>query len=91
MLLHGGLFGMANHFTARVDQHLRIGIRAIELCREHGDRSHSRSPGARRGGFPVGGTVSVGVVRGKQTGSSRSRSRATVAPGRASVWAPDRA
>ena len=44
--LHGEikLPGMANHFyRERVDQHLRIGIRAIELLREHGvDRLHSR-------------------------------------------------
>ena len=44
--LHGEikLPGMANHFyRERVDQHLRIGIRAIELLRESGvDRLHSR-------------------------------------------------
>jgi len=44
--LHGEikLPGMANHFyRERVDQHLRIGIRAIELLREAGvDRLHSR-------------------------------------------------
>jgi len=44
--LHGEikLPGMANHFyRARVDQHLRIGIRAIELLRRQGvDRLHSR-------------------------------------------------
>jgi AMP nucleosidase len=44
--LHGEikLPGMANHFyRARVDQHLRIGIRAIELLREQGiDQLHSR-------------------------------------------------
>ncbi len=44
--LHGEikLPGMANHFyRERVDQHLRIGIRAIELLREGGvDRLHSR-------------------------------------------------
>ena len=36
--------GMANHFyRERVDQHLRIGIRAIELLREQGvDQLHSR-------------------------------------------------
>jgi AMP nucleosidase len=44
--LHGEikLPGMADHFyRARVDQHLRIGIRAIELLRGQGvDRLHSR-------------------------------------------------
>ncbi len=44
--LHGEikLPGMADHFyRARVDQHLRIGIRAVELLREQGvDRLHSR-------------------------------------------------
>jgi AMP nucleosidase len=44
--LHGEikLPGMANHFyRERVDQHLRIGIRAIERLREAGvDRLHSR-------------------------------------------------
>ena len=44
--LHGEikLPGMANHFyRERVDQHLRIGIRTIELLREAGvDRLHSR-------------------------------------------------
>ena len=44
--LHGEikLPGMANHFyRERVDQHLRIGIHAIELLREQGvDRLHSR-------------------------------------------------
>ena len=44
--LHGEikLPGMANHFyRERVDQHLRIGIRAIELLRESGvDQLHSR-------------------------------------------------
>ncbi|QDF95155.1 AMP nucleosidase [Azoarcus sp. DD4] len=44
--LHGEikLPGMANHFyRERVDQHLRIGIRAIERLREQGvDRLHSR-------------------------------------------------
>jgi len=44
--LHGEikLPGMANHFyRERVDQHLRIGIRAIELMRERGlDQLHSR-------------------------------------------------
>jgi len=44
--LHGEikLPGMANHFyRERVDQHLRIGIRAIELLREAGvDQLHSR-------------------------------------------------
>ncbi len=44
--LHGEikLPGMANHFyRERVDQHLRIGMRAIELLREGGiDRLHSR-------------------------------------------------
>jgi AMP nucleosidase len=44
--LHGEikLPGMANHFyRERVDQHLRIGIRAVELLREAGvDRLHSR-------------------------------------------------
>jgi AMP nucleosidase len=44
--LHGEikLPGMANHFyRARVDQHLRIGIRAVELLRQQGvDRLHSR-------------------------------------------------
>jgi AMP nucleosidase len=44
--LHGEikLPGMANHFyRERVDQHLRIGIRAIELLREQGvDKLHSR-------------------------------------------------
>ncbi len=44
--LHGEikLPGMANHFyRARVDQHLRIGIRALELLREQGfDQLHSR-------------------------------------------------
>ena len=44
--LHGEikLPGMANHFyRERVDQHLRIGIRAIELLREHGvAQLHSR-------------------------------------------------
>ena len=44
--LHGEikLPGMANHFyRERVDQHLRIGIRAIELLRELGvDQLHSR-------------------------------------------------
>ena len=36
--------GMANHFyRERVDQHLRIGMRAIELMRERGlDQLHSR-------------------------------------------------
>jgi AMP nucleosidase len=44
--LHGDikLPGMADHFyRARVDQHLRIGIRAVELLRKQGvDRLHSR-------------------------------------------------
>jgi AMP nucleosidase len=44
--LHGEikLPGMANHFyRERVDQHLRIGIRAIELLRQRGvDQLHSR-------------------------------------------------
>ena len=44
--LHGEIKvpGMANHFyRERVDQHLRIGIRAIELLREQGiDQLHSR-------------------------------------------------
>jgi AMP nucleosidase len=44
--LHGEikLPGMANHFyRERVDQHLRIGIRALELLREQGiDQLHSR-------------------------------------------------
>ena len=44
--LHGEikLPGMANHFyRERVDQHLRIGMRAIELLREEGvDQLHSR-------------------------------------------------
>ncbi len=44
--LHGEikLPGMANHFyRERVDQHLRIGMRAIELLRDGGfDRLHSR-------------------------------------------------
>jgi len=44
--LHGEikLPGMANHFyRERVDQHLRIGMRAIELLREQGlDHLHSR-------------------------------------------------
>ena len=44
--LHGEikLPGMANHFyRERVDQHLRIGIRAVELLREQGvDQLHSR-------------------------------------------------
>ncbi len=44
--LHGEikLPGMANHFyRERVDQHLRIGIRAVELLRERGvDTLHSR-------------------------------------------------
>ena len=44
--LHGEikLPGMANHFyRERVDQHLRIGVRAIELLREAGvDQLHSR-------------------------------------------------
>ena len=35
---------MAKHFyRERVDQHLRIGMRAIELLRQHGvDQLHSR-------------------------------------------------
>ena len=44
--LHGEikLPGMANHFyRERVDQHLRIGMRAVELLREAGtDQLHSR-------------------------------------------------
>jgi AMP nucleosidase len=44
--LHGDikLPGMANHFyRERVDQHLRIGMRAVELMRERGrDQLHSR-------------------------------------------------
>ncbi len=44
--LHGEikLPGMANHFyRERVDQHLRIGMRAVEILREGGvDRLHSR-------------------------------------------------
>ncbi len=44
--LHGEikLPGMANHFyRERVDQHLRIGIRAVELLRQQGaDQLHSR-------------------------------------------------
>ena len=44
--LHGEikLPGMANHFyRERVDQHLRIGIRALELLRDQGvDQLHSR-------------------------------------------------
>ncbi|WP_025916922.1 AMP nucleosidase [Herminiimonas sp. CN] len=44
--LHGDikLPGMANHFyRERVDQHLRIGIRALELLRKQGvDKLHSR-------------------------------------------------
>jgi AMP nucleosidase len=44
--LHGEikLPGMANHFyRERVDQHLRIGMRAVELLREQGvDQLHSR-------------------------------------------------
>src|SRR2546427_5085317 len=45
--LHGEikLPGMANHFyRERVDQHLRIGMRAIDILREGGtQRLHSRS------------------------------------------------
>ena len=44
--LHGEikLPGMANHFyRERVDQHLRIGMRAVDILREGGtDRLHSR-------------------------------------------------
>jgi len=44
--LHGEikLPGMANHFDReRVDQHLRIGIRALEILRADGvERLHSR-------------------------------------------------
>jgi AMP nucleosidase len=43
--LHGEikLPGMANHFyRERVEQHLRIGIRALELLRGSGDKLHSR-------------------------------------------------
>ena len=43
--LHGEikLPGMANHFyRERVNQHLQIGIRALELLRETGERLHSR-------------------------------------------------
>jgi AMP nucleosidase len=44
--LHGEikLPGMANHFyRARVEQHLRIGLRAVELLREAGSgQLHSR-------------------------------------------------
>jgi AMP nucleosidase len=44
--LHGEikLPGMANHFyRERVDQHLRIGIRAVELLRQQGtEQLHSR-------------------------------------------------
>jgi len=44
--LHGEikLPGMADHFyRERVDQHLRVGIRALELLRNQGvDQLHSR-------------------------------------------------
>ena len=44
--LHGEikLPGMANHFyRERVDQHLKIGVKAMELLRDNGlDRLHSR-------------------------------------------------
>ena len=58
--LHGDikLPGMANHFyRERVDQHLRIGMRAIELLREQGlNQLHSRKLQAAqlcRGGVSV--------------------------------------
>ena len=56
--LHGEikLPGMANHFyRERVDQHLRIGIRAIELLREARRRPAAQPQAAqlRRGGVPV--------------------------------------
>ena len=56
--LHGEikLPGMANHFyRERVEQHLRIGIRALELLRGSGvDKLHSRKlRGLRGSGVPV--------------------------------------
>ena len=56
--LHGEikLPGMANHFyRERVDQHLRIGMRAIELLRAAGRRPAAQPQAAqlRRGGVPV--------------------------------------
>ena len=57
--LHGEikLPGMANHFyRERVDQHLRIGMRAIELLRAGGRRPAAQPQAAqlRRSGVPVG-------------------------------------
>ena len=57
--LHGEikLPGMANHFyRERVDQHLRIGMRAIELLRAGGRRPAAQPQAAqlRRGRVPVG-------------------------------------
>ena len=56
--LHGEikLPGMANQFyRERVDQHLRIGMRAIELLRQQGARPAAQPQAAqlRRGGVPV--------------------------------------
>ena len=61
--LHGEikLPGMANHFyRERVDQHLRIGMRAIEMLREAGRRPAAQPQAAqlRRGGVPVGASAS---------------------------------
>jgi AMP nucleosidase len=57
--LHGEikLPGMANHFyRERVDQHLRIGMRAIELLRQERPWAAAQPQAAQlcRGGVPVG-------------------------------------
>ena len=79
--LHGEikLPGMANHFyRERVDQHLRIGIRAIELLREAGRRPAAQPQAAqlRRGGVPVAGGIGAAGAR------SGNRMSTTFAVGR---------
>ena len=70
--LHGEikLPGMANHFyRERVDQHLLIGIRAIELLRESGRRPAAQPQAAqlRRSRVPVG------IRRSRGRGHCRQR------------------
>ena len=70
--LHGEikLPGMANHFyRERVDQHLRIGMRAIELLRQERRRPAAQPQAAqlRRGGVPVAAQA-PGRLRGCSEG-----------------------
>ena len=87
--LHGEikLPGMANQFyRERVDQHLRIGMRAVELLREAGvDQLHSRKlQELRRSGVPVAGARPR--VRCRRSGSA-TRRRPRERPG---VWLSSR-